>query len=130
MAKREGNDVDALLEEWKHRLGLDDWTIVVYDNVSPMEMNEQECSGEVNYDELHKCASILLVDKKYYGKRLKPYDKEKTLVHELLHIKFWFLDKSESLLQNRMVHNLIDEMAVALVETKRSVRDGKIDDAK
>lgn len=119
-----------LLKEWQRRLGLDSWVIVLYDNVSPMEMNERECSGEVNYDELHQCASILLVDKKYYGKRLKPYDKEKTLVHELLHIKFWFLDKSESLLQNRMVHNLIEEMAFALVDAKRSGRDGKIDDAK
>lgn len=126
MAKND--NMNDLLKEWQRRLGLGDWTIVLYDNVSPMEMNEQECSGEVNYDELHKCASILLVDKKYYGKRLKPYDKEKTLVHELLHIKFWFLDKSESLLQNRMVHNLIDEMAVALVETKRSGNNGKIDE--
>lgn len=128
MAKREGNDMDALLQEWKHRLGLDDWTIVLYDNVSPMDMESQSATGEVNYDELHKCASICIIDKKYYGKRLIPMDKEKTLVHELLHIKFWFLDKGESLLQNRMVHNLIDEMAVALVETKRSGVNGKIDE--
>lgn len=111
--------IDELLKEWQDRLCLNDWVIVVCDNCSPLDMEEQGRAGEVNYDELHKCASICLLDKKYYGQRLKPYDKEKTLIHELLHIKFWFLDKSESLLQNRMVHNLIEEMAVALVETKR-----------
>ena len=111
--------IDELLKEWQDRLCLNDWVIVVYDDCSPLDMEEQGRAGEVNYDELHKCASICLIDKKYYGKRLKPYDKEKTLVHELLHIKFWFVDRSESLLQNRMVHNLIEEMAVALVETKR-----------
>lgn len=109
-----------LLKEWQHILHLDDWVIVLYDNCNPSDMNEQNNAGECNYDELHKCASILLIDKKYYGKRLKPYDKEKTLVHELLHIKFWFIDRSDNLLQNRMVHNLIDEMAVALVSVKRS----------
>ena len=53
MATRIGNNMDALLQEWKHRLGLGDWVIVLYDNVSPMDMESQSATGEVNYDELH-----------------------------------------------------------------------------
>jgi phage shock protein A len=54
-----------------------------------------------------------------------PFDFEKTLVHELLHLKFSLLaDKVEDM-QSRYVHQMIDEMARSLVDAKRCGADGE-----
>lgn len=114
------NKMEKLLEQWKSILGLNDWNIVLEDGCSPYIMNLQNVAGETDFDELHKCAVIRIISEKDYGDRIIPFDKEKTLIHELLHIKFWFLDQSESIIQNRLVHQLIDDIARALVNAKRS----------
>lgn len=115
-----------LLKEWQHRLGLDDWYIVLKDNCSPNDMVLQSVSGECEKDEVNKCAVIRIISKKDYGERILPFDKEKVLIHELLHIKFWLLDESESHIQNRVVHQLIDDMARALVDAKRGNKNANI----
>lgn len=111
-------DLEKLLKKWQHILDLDNWTIKLTDNCTIEDIGEN--SGYCDYDELHKCAVIYILDEKQYGDRILPLDIEKTLVHELLHIKFWFLDKSESIVQNRLVHQLIEDMAKALVSIKRN----------
>lgn len=108
-----------LLKEWQHRLCLDDWHIVLSDNCSPSDMVLKEVSGETEWDEVNKCAVIRIIDKKDYGDRILPFDKEKILVHELLHIKLWLIQGSDNEVQNRYIHHLIDEMACALVNAKR-----------
>ena len=42
---------------------------------------------------------------------------------ELLHLKFSLLGENENELQNRLVHQLIDDLAKALVGAKRSFPD-------
>lgn len=114
-----------LLSYWKKILKLNDWKIKLVENCCQQDMSSSvDVSGEVEYDDVNSCAVIRMLDKKYYGKRILPYDFEKTLVHELLHIKFWFLDRSDNLLQNREVHKLIDELAVAFVSV-RNLRSKK-----
>ena len=108
-----------LLKEWKYRLGLEDWRVVLRDNCSPNDMVLNGVSGECEKDEVNKCAVIRIIAKKDYGERILPFDKEKVLVHELLHIKFWLVENVESEMQNRVVHQLIDDMARALVDAKR-----------
>lgn len=109
-----------LLSEWQERLGLQDWHIVLQEDVSPNDMMLQSVSGECEKDDVNKCAVVRILNEKDYGSRILPFDKEKVLVHELLHIKFWLLDESESHIQNRVVHQLIDDIARALVNAKRS----------
>ena len=113
--------MEKLLKEWQHRLFLDDWSIVLNDNCSPNNMVLKDCTGETEWQEVSKCAVIRIISKKDYGDRIVPYDKEKTLVHELLHLKFCFLGESGNDLQDRLVHQMIDDMAKSLVDAKRSV---------
>lgn len=130
MATRIGNNMDALLVEWKHRLGLDDWHIVLEQECSPNDMTLSGVQGECERDEVNKCGVIRVLCEKDYGNRILPFDKEKVLVHELMHFKFVFLEMNENELQNRLVHQYIDDLARALVDAKRSGVNGKIDDAK
>lgn len=112
-----------LLKEWQHRLGIDDWHIVLEEDCSPLNFKLPQVQGETEYDEVNKCAVIRMLSEKDYGKRILPFDKEKTLVHELLHIKLWTLQESESHLQNRIVHQYIDDLARALVDAKRANKE-------
>lgn len=109
-----------LLKEWQNRLMLRDWCIVVKDNCSPNDMVLKNVSGETEWQEVNKCAVIRLISDKDYGDRIVPYDKEKTLVHELLHLKFCLLGESGNEIQDRLVHQYIDDIAKALVDAKRS----------
>ena len=111
--------MDDLLREWQHRLGLDNWHIELKDNVSPNDMQQVGVCGECEYDTVNSCAVIRILNKKDYGDRILPFNKEKILVHELLHIKMWFIYESDCDLQSKMVHQLIDDMARALVDAKR-----------
>lgn len=109
--------MEDLLEEWKKRLGLDDWTISLEDGL--YELSLPDSAGCTEWSEVTKTAKIQLIDENVYGERVVPYDKEKTLVHELLHLKMCFLQESENELQDRIVHQLIDDIAKALVNAKR-----------
>jgi hypothetical protein len=113
--------IGELLAEWKSRLGLGDWEIVVNENVSPYDMQTLGVAGECIWDEVHKAATINICDEKDYGKRVLPFDKEKTLVHELLHIKFCMIE-GENETANRLCHQLIEDLAKALVKAKRAER--------
>ena len=113
--------IGELLAEWKSRLGLSDWEIVVNENVSPYNMETLGVAGECIWDEVHKAATINLCDERDYGDRVLPFDKEKTLVHELLHIKFCMIE-GENETVNCLTHQLIEDLAKALVKAKRAER--------
>lgn len=114
------NNGPALLREWKDRLGLQDWTIKLNCNCTPEQMSMAESAGCTTYTETIKCARIDIVDPKYYGNRIRPFNFEKTLVHELLHLKLCLIGDSSDTLQERLVHQYIDDLARALVDAKRS----------
>lgn len=108
-----------LLKEWIDRLNLQKWTIKVCDNMHPGDMSESDDMGCVVFDEVNHAARIEILDPAKYGDRIKPFDYEKILVHELLHLKMCFLWGDDEL-RNRIAHGLLDEIAVALVDAKRS----------
>lgn len=110
--------MDKLLKEWQHRLGLDDWKIVLKEDCSPNDMVLEDVVGETSFEEVNKCAVIRIITEKDYGNRIIPFNFEKTLIHELLHLKFCLLSESGNDLQNRIVHQLIEDMAKALVDAK------------
>lgn len=106
---------NELLLKWQNRLGLQDWVIVVRDNCTPDDFQIPNAAGECDWREINKCAVIRILNPNCYGDRIMPFNYERILVHELLHIKFTLLDNSDNDLQNRMVHQLIEDMAKALV---------------
>lgn len=108
-----------LLTEWQTRLGLHDWTIKLVDNCNPDEMTIQDAVGCADWTESSKVARIEIIDPRYYGNRILPFDYEKTLVHELLHLKTCLVSDMVSDLQTRFTHQLIDDLARAFVDAKR-----------
>lgn len=116
---------EELLNEWQERLGLQDWAIILRYNCKRTDMEDTEASiGETNWGTTSKCARISIISEEEYGRDLMlPYDFEKTLVHELLHIKFSLIDKDlntyEGIVAEQARHQLIDDLARAFVMTKR-----------
>lgn len=110
----------ALLAEWKKRLCLHDWNIKLYTGCAPDDMSIDDSSGCVHWQESTKTACIQILDPKFYGERVVPFDFEKTLVHELMHLKMCMLYKKDGSLRERIVHQLIDDMSRALVDAKRA----------
>ena len=83
-------------------------------------MTLQNCAGETEWTESIKSARISILGEQYYGQRIVPFDAEKTLVHELLHLKFVLLGQSGNDFQDRYVHQLIDDLARAFVDAERN----------
>lgn len=115
--------------EWSKRLGVNDWHVKLKDECVPSDMTYADSMGESEYVEATKTGVIRILREDCYGDRIRPFDYEKTLVHELLHLKFALLGESGNDLQDRYVHQLIDDMARALVDAKRAGGAVKKDDA-
>jgi len=109
-----------LLKEWTERLGLQEWRIKLLDNCRPDDMVMSDVSGCTDWTECLKTARIEIIDPMFYGERIVPFDYEKTLVHELLHLKTSLVSSEVPDLQERVAHQLIDDLARALVDAKRS----------
>jgi hypothetical protein len=112
-------ELQKLLIEWKERLGLQSWRIKLLTNCRPENMADPEADGCVDYQESSKTARIELIDPIFYGERVIPYDAEKTLVHELMHLKMSLYFEGDAMLE-RVSHMILDDLARALVEAKRA----------
>lgn len=109
---------EDLLREWQERLRLTDWNIALHDNETFWGM--EECRGKVDYSEPSKEAIIHLLDEDQFVSKEFVYDKERSIIHELLHIKFCLLDESGNDTHDRLLHQMIEELAKAFVDAKRA----------
>lgn len=114
---------NELLEKWVGILGLQDWQIKLACDVLPCDMQLQDCDGETEWTECRKTARIQILDEKCYGERIVPYNFERILIHELLHLKLSLLGESGNDLQDRYVHQLIDDLARAFCEAAQKGGD-------
>ena len=124
MADITQKQANVLLKEWQIRLGLQDWRIKLVTNCKPNEMELENCAGCTDWTESIKTARIEILDKNYYGKRIVPFDFEKILVHELLHLKLCLVSNNVDEFQERYMHQIIDDLARAFIDAKRSVNNG------
>lgn len=108
------------MKEWQKRLSMQDWRIVLKTNCKADEMELVDSSGCVAWQESTKTAMIQIVDPAEYGDRVVPFDFEKTLVHELMHLKMCMLYDEKDTLQERIVHQTLDDISRALVDAKRA----------
>ena len=112
-------NAQELLSEWQNRLGLQDWRIKLVPDCKPEEMELEGCAGCTDWSESIKTARIEIIDQQYYGERIVPFDFEKTLVHELLHLKTCLVSDMVDEFQSRYMHQMIDDLARAFVDAKR-----------
>jgi len=109
-----------LLDEWQTRLGLKDWYICLSYPCKDEDMIG-EVDGDVEYVESTKSASIRIIDPEVRKGCIRPFNFEHTLVHELLHCKMAILANGEDWetdLSLRVLHQIIDDLAIALVNAK------------
>lgn len=116
---------EKLLQKWQKRLGLTEWHIVLKENCTPNDMCNDVC-GECEIDEVHKIAVVRIIDRSYYGDRIVPYNFEKTLIHELLHIKFVFIDNSGNELRDRILHQNIEDLAKGFLLADKEYGDNDL----
>ncbi len=114
------SDYESLLAEWQERLGLLDWEIHLSVNVKREEMGVPGASGCAHYVESKKWAEIQIAE----PEAGIVWDPEQTLVHELMHLKLALLHDEDSTYANsptysRVEHQIVDDMAKALVSAKR-----------
>lgn len=124
------NEHEKLLDEWQKRLGLQNWRIALFDKMDPDDMDVEEASGCTSWVESTSTAVIQIIDPQYYGQRIVPFDWEKTLVHELLHLKTSLISSDVDPLQIRITHQMIDDLARAFVDAKRCGEKGRKDNEK
>ena len=122
---------EKLLNEWQERLGLQDWAITLRINCKQSDMELENVAGETKWTTSIKNAIIRIVSEKEYGNdRILSYDFEKILIHELLHLKFAIIDQEvnsyDSKVTEQVRHQLIDDLARALVMAKRGETKRKL----
>ena len=105
----------SYLELWQQRLNLTDWVIELVEECSYLNEN----AGHTEWTETAKTAVIRILSKDSYGERLKQYDPEVILVHELLHLKFSLIWKTGNTLHDRVLHQIIEELSCTLVQLRR-----------
>ena len=113
-----------MLAEWTKRLGLQDWAISLEVGCDPSDMRIQDSLGCTTWEESTKSAMIQIVDPEQVGELTRTFDLEQILVHELLHLKTSLLatrDNNETL-TDRVLHQLIDDIARAMIDIKKTER--------
>ena len=119
------NKEQKYFDYWRDKIGLNDWVILFKYNVEPEDMVIDDASRCTSWEEAGKTALIQILNPARYGDRVAPFDIEKTIVHELLHLKMTLIASDCDALQQRVAHQLIDDMAKAMVNARR---DPIIDD--
>lgn len=110
-----------LFNKWVHVFRLENWDIKFQWKTRERDMDLKESCGCVKYLHQTRQAVVQMLDPVDFSNNLFEYDYEKTLVHELLHIKFADLDDSGDPLRDKLVHQMIDDLAKAFVECSKEV---------
>ena len=109
------------LSEWQHRLYLDDWIVKLL-IVDGTEI--QGLSGRTEIEHTNRCAVIKLakITEDNQTRIAKVYQ-EHILVHELLHLKYNFIEGGayEMRMLDIIEHAMLEQMARSLIMAKYSL---------
>jgi len=112
----------ASLSEWKERLFLSDWIIKAV-LVEESTLEGQPQAGICEFQFNHKSARIE-ISKQNREERIAKCPQEKTLVHELLHLKYNWVEAPKSyegVYVDETEHALLEQMAKSLVMAKYGI---------
>lgn len=109
-------DEALMLRKWQRKLCLQDWRIKLVTHLRPEDMTLPNVQGCTDWTESAKTARIEILDPAFYGDRIVPFSFEKTLIHELLHLKFSFWCQYDDNVSDRIMHQYIDDLARAFTE--------------
>lgn len=113
-------EAKRLFEKWRDRLHLEAWDIRFEWKVRQRDMYVDESCGCTRYEHSTRQAVIQILDEvDTDGVFEFSFDYERILVHELLHIKFSDLEDSGNELRDKLLHQLVDDMAKVLVGVER-----------
>lgn len=115
--------LQACIEEWKKVLFLQHWVIKGKLVDELYDSNGVELAGHNNFVIEGNCCLIQIVRANEDNKsRIVKYCAEETLVHELLHCKYNWTQKSSDSIEYAyyeiMEHSLIEQMAKSLIMAK------------
>ena len=119
------NELELLCTYWQKKLRIYDWTIGLAIGRKDSFEVEERC-GEINISVANGSAKILILDPVDYPKsNYIKQDMEVTLVHELLHLRFFpdARNKQEELLGMLLMEQAIERTTQALVELRRNGKD-------
>lgn len=110
------DELQALCHEWQEVLGLRDWDIdVVFWRGYDMGKNQ----GHVSWNFAARQTRVSLLDPGDYPKDvIRPYDMERTLVHELLHVVFTQVDGTKGI-TGLLFEQGLDAVVAGLMTLKR-----------
>lgn len=106
---------NELFRKWVAILQLGCWDIRFQWCVRDRDMNLSNSVGCTSFNHESRQAIVQMLDPVDFQNDSFDYDYEKTLVHELLHLKFSDVDDSGDPLRDKMTHQLIDDLARAFV---------------
>lgn len=109
---------DKTIIYWQKMLILTDWKLIVRQNCPIREFQFENVKAETEWSTENKTATIKIIADNEYTDN-EPFEKEKVLIHELLHLKFALLWESNTDLQNALLHQNIEEMARLLFYLKK-----------
>jgi len=108
---------NKLLRKWTKKLGIDDWTILL--KIDQSEKSMEDAVGDIDFCLQNKTAIIrILNEKEYDDDIILSFDFEKTLVHELLHIRWRAFQPDIDTLEYKLFHQALNDMAKLLVGYK------------
>ena len=117
---RQDEAVYGLCQKWQDILKLNNWDIVIKLGRQD-ELSEPDREGEVFINIAKGEALIHLLDPDIQYDFPFPYDMEKVLVHELLHLSCATFEPEEDPLRHDLWERMIEQTAKTLVEFQRKV---------
>lgn len=110
-------ELNECLKWWQEKLFLTDWIIKAEVCKREKFKSEDMCAGENYFVTVNRCSLIHILEKEEYEKEntIMKYCAEKTLLHELLHLKFAFAEVDQD---EYTIHALIEQMAKSLIMAK------------
>jgi hypothetical protein len=111
-------DLDAILAEWRDRLGLRNWDIKIK-WARQADLTSESCEGDVNYSRDSMKATIRILSEQDWYNLPFGLDPERTVCHELLHLLWGAVGPENGTETHVQFEQAINITAAALVALKR-----------